>query len=121
MSSGDLLEDLRSNRQRAVVPDRNDPLLPKPSDVQQTPEPTFDLDYPDELTKTLIDPVPSQSEPSTSACDRFGEEERGGGLVPTDKSGGINDSPKSPPPLSQAFLGENKNQIRIKRRVNSAV
>lgn len=64
MSSGDLLEDLRSNRQRAVVPDRDDPLLRKPQTTKEKPEQTTDLDHPNGLPKTLINQVPSQEDSS---------------------------------------------------------
>jgi len=64
MSSGDLLEDLRSNRQRAVVPDRDDPLLRKPQTTEEKPEQTTDLDHSNRLPKTLINQVQSQEDSS---------------------------------------------------------
>jgi len=69
MPNSDLLDDLRSNRPRAVVPERDDPLLQKPQPVQAVPEQTCDLDHPDRLSKTPINQVQSQSElsnPSTN-------------------------------------------------------
>jgi|GEM_PF-4120981 len=54
MSSGDLLEDLRSNRQRALVPERNDPLL-KTEPIQKIEQSA------DSEPTSLINEVQSQS------------------------------------------------------------
>lgn len=68
MSSGDILEDLRSNRQRAVVPERDDPLLQKPQPMQAAPEQTSDLDHPDSFSKSLV-VNQVQSQPESSNLD----------------------------------------------------
>lgn len=70
MSSGDILEDLRSNRQRAVVPERDDPLLQKPQSIQAAPEQTFDLDHPDSFSKSLV-VNQVQSQPESSGLDNY--------------------------------------------------
>ncbi len=59
MSSGDLLEDLRSNRQRALVPERDDPLL-KPEPVPVV-EPTADLEHSSLSPQSLTNEAQSQS------------------------------------------------------------
>lgn len=71
MSSGDLLEDLRSNRQRVVVPDRDDPLLQQTTNTPKKPEQTPDLDESNNLSKVLVNRVPTQQEESSNSDEEL--------------------------------------------------
>ncbi len=68
MSSGDLLEDLRSNRQRALVPERDDPLL-KPEPIQIA-EPTAELERSASLSPQTSLINESQSQPELANQER---------------------------------------------------